>query len=166
MKMDFSCPTCNVSLQAQKLEDIRVWKCESCRGFTISLPIVRKGLKTETFKKIWRKLSLGETEAGRPCPGCKDPLDVVEAGGKGGVIPIDVCRTCQVFWFDDKEFAGLPKVEQKKQSVSELHTPADLAFSVFKDDHYKNRSMLFKLLDGSVAKELGLDRFFDDFFDE
>ena len=79
---------------------------------------------------------------------------------------IDVCRTCQVFWFDDKEFSDLPKVEREKQLKSELHTSAELAFSASKDDHYKNRSMLFKLLDGSVAKEPGLDGFFGDFFDE
>jgi Zn-finger nucleic acid-binding protein len=55
--MDFSCPTCNVLLQAQKLDGIRLWKCAVCGGFAISLPIVRKGLNTETFKKIWQQIS-------------------------------------------------------------------------------------------------------------
>ena len=168
--MDFSCPTCNVLLQAQKLEGIRLWKCGSCRGFAISLPIVRKGLNTETFKKIWQKLSAGEIETGRPCPGCKNPLSVVEADGQAGAIMIDVCRTCQILWFDDKEFSDLPKVvpeiEREKQSESRLHTPQELAFAEFKEDQYRRRSFLFKLLDGSVSKELGLDSFFGDFFDE
>lgn len=178
MKMDFSCPTCNVSLQAQKLEGIRLWKCASCRGFAISLPIVRKGLNTETFKKIWQKLSSGETETGRPCPGCKNPLSVVEAGGKGGAIMIDVCRSCHLLWFDDKEFSDLPKVqpkvvptdapkvEQEKRLESRLLTPEELAFRAFEEDQYRRRSFLFKLLDGSVSKELGLDSFFGDLFDE
>ena len=172
--MDFSCPSCNVLLQAQTLEGVRLWKCASCRGFAISLPIVRKGLNTETFKKIWQKLSAGEIETGRPCPGCKNPLSVVEADGQAGAIMIDVCRTCQILWFDDKEFSDLPKVvpevvskiERGKQSESRLHTPQELAFSEFKEDQYRRRSFLFKLLDGSVSKELGLDSFFGDFFDE
>ena len=168
--MDFSCPTCNVSLLAQTLEDIRLWKCAKCGGFAISLPVVRKGLNTDTFKKIWQKISSGKTETGRPCPGCKNSLNVVEAGGKGGAIMIDVCRTCHLLWFDDKEFSDLPKavpkVEREKQSESRLLSPADLTFAAFKEDQYKRRSFLYKLLDGSVSKKFGLDSFFGDFFDE
>jgi len=95
---------------------------------------------------------------------------MVEGEGQGGVIMIDVCRTCQILWFDDKEYSDLPKVvpevEQKKQLESRLLTPEDLAFAAFKEDQYKRRSFLFKLLDGSVSKELGLDSFFGDFFDK
>ena len=172
--MNFSCPTCNVLLEAQKLEGIRLWKCASCRGIAISLPVVRKGLNKKTFKEIWQKLSSDETETGRPCPGCKKPLSVVEADGQGGVIKIDVCRTCHIIWFDEKEFSELPKVVpedtpefgQGKKSESRLLTPEELAFAAFKKDQYRRRSFLFKLLDGSVSKELGLDSFFGDYFDE
>lgn len=176
--MDFSCPTCNVLLQMQKLDGVRLWKCASCRGFAISLPIVRKGLNAETFKKLWQKLSSGEAETGRPCPGCKNPLNVVEADGQGGVIMIDVCRTCQILWFDDKEYSDLPKIapevapevviraKQTKQSESRLLTPEELTLAAFKEDQYRRRSFLFKLLDGSASKELGLNSFFGDFFDK
>ena len=176
--MDFSCPTCNVLLEAQKPEGIRLWKCASCGGFAISLPIVRKGLDTKTFKNIWQKLSSGEIETGRPCPGCKKPLSVVEADGQGGVVMIDVCRSCHLLWFDDKEFSDLPKVQpevvpgdapefgQGKKSESRLLTPQELAFKAFKEDQYRRRSFLFKLLDGSVVKDLGLDSYFGDFFDK
>ena len=176
--MDFTCPTCNVSLQAQKPEGIRLWKCASCRGFAISLPIVRKGLKKESFKKIWQQLSAGEDETGRPCPGCKNPLSVVEADGHGGAIMIDVCRSCHLLWFDDNEFSDLPKVapavasndvpgiEQAKRSESRVLTPEELTYAAFKEDQYRRRSFLFKLFDGSVSKELGLDSFFGDFFDK
>jgi len=172
--MDFTCPTCNVSLQAQKLEGIRLWKCASCGGFAISLPLVRKGLNAKTFRKIWQKLSSGETETGRPCPGCKKALSVVEADGQDGSIMIDVCRTCHILWFDDKEFSDLPKavpkivpkVEQENKLESRVLKPEELAFRAFKKDQNRRRSFLFRLLDGSVSKELGLDSFFGDYFDE
>jgi Zn-finger nucleic acid-binding protein len=160
--MDFSCPTCDVLLEAQTLEDIRLWKCPSCRGIAISLPLVRKGLNSETFKKIWQKLSLGETRMGRSCPGCRNPLSVVEADVQDGEIMIDVCRTCHILWFDDKEFSDLPKAEQEKS----LSTEAELAFAAFKADQYRRRSFFLKLLDNSDPKEFGLDSFFGDFFDE
>jgi Zn-finger nucleic acid-binding protein len=170
MAMDFSCPTCNVLLQAQKLEDIRLWKCPSCGGFAISLPLVRKGLNPAAFKKIWQQLSSGETVKGRPCPGCRNPLSEVKADGQGGTVMIDVCRTCHILWFDDKEFSDLPKVvpevKPEEKLESRLLTEAELAFAAFKEDQYRRRSFLLKLLDGSVSKELGLDSFFGDDFDE
>ena len=95
---------------------------------------------------------------------------MVEADGQGGVIVIDVCRTCQVFWFDDNEYSDLPKVateiEQLKPAESRILTPEELVFAAFKEDQYRRRSFLFKLLDGSVSKELGLDDFFGDFLDK
>ena len=170
MKTEFSCPTCKVLLQKQKLDGIRLRKCASCSGFAISLPIVRNGLSSDAFKKIWQQLFSGEIVTGRPCPGCKEPLSVVEADGQGGVIMIDVCRSCQILWFDDKEYSDLPKLEptdeQIDQSESRVLTPEELTFSAFKEDQYQRRSFLFKLMDGSIADELELDSFFGDFFDE
>ena len=115
--MDFTCPTCNVLLEVQEPEEIRLWACLSCRGFAITLPLVRKGLGPETFKIIWQKLFSGETQTGRSCPGCKKPLNELEADGQGGAVIIDVCRTCQttapalanaIFAASGKRFRSLP----------------------------------------------------------
>jgi Zn-finger nucleic acid-binding protein len=168
--MEFTCPTCQIVLQAQKIEDIRLWKCSTCHGFAISLPVVRKGLQSKTFKKIWQQLFSGEYEQGRACPGCKKPLCVVEADGQDSVLEIDVCRSCQILWFDEKEYADLPKVVAKIESPagreSRLLTPEELTFAAFKKDHDERRSLLFKLLDGSVSKKFELNSFFGDFFDK
>lgn len=83
---------------------------------------------------------------------------------------IDVCRSCQILWFDDKEFSALPRAELKTrvktQVKSEVLTEADLVFAAFKEDQNRRRSFLYKLLDGSVSRELGFDSFFGDLFDE
>lgn len=175
--MEFTCPTCKVVLEAEKLGDVRLWKCASCRGLVVSLPTVRKGLSPKAFKRIWQRLYAGETEAGRPCPGCKKPLSVVKADGKDAEILVDVCRSCQILWFDDNEFSSLPRVvpeaesqtslkgEQQKRPESRLLTPEELTYRAFKEDQYQRRSFLYKLLDGSASKELGLDSFFGNFFD-
>jgi len=172
--MDFTCPTCNVLLEPQKRGDIRLWKCAACKGLVISLPTVRKGLDPKAFKKIWQQLYSDKAATGRPCPGCRKPLSVVEADGQDSGILIDVCRSCQILWFDDKEFSDLPEavteavpeVEPAKQSESRLLTPEELVFAAFKQEQYRRRSFLSKLLDGSVSEELGLDSLFDDFFEE
>jgi Zn-finger nucleic acid-binding protein len=134
----------------------------SCRGLAISLPIVRKGLNPITFKKFWQKLYSGEMASGRPCPVCRKPLSEVEADGNDGAVLIDICRTCHLLWFDDKEFSDLPKIDPKEKPGSELTTKADRAFAEFKEDQFRRRSFLMKLLDGTVAKEIGFDRFFGD----
>lgn len=172
--MEFTCPNCKVSLKAQKLENVRLWKCASCSGLVVSIPTVRKGLDPKAFKKIWQKLYSAEPDTGRPCPGCKNPLTVVEADGQDSEILIDVCRSCQILWFDDKEFSSLPKVvpevepdithkdTQEKRPESRVLTPEELTFRAFKQDQYQRRSFLYKLLDGSASKELGFKDFFGD----
>ena len=99
------------------------------------------------------------------------------ADGKDAKILIDVCRSCQVLWFDDNEFSSLPRVapeaepdtllkgEQQKRPESRLLTPEELTYRAFKEDQYQRRSFLYKLLDGSASKELGFDSFFGNFFD-
>jgi Zn-finger nucleic acid-binding protein len=176
--MEFLCPACNAKLQAQTPDGLRLWKCASCGGIALSVPTVRKGLAAATFRTIWQKISAGETEPGRPCPGCRKPLNVVAADGQDGAVMIDVCRSCQLLWFDDKEFSGLPgavqvgaarAVQETAPAVkpaSRVLTPEELAFKAFKEEQYKRRSLLFKLLDGSVAKDLGLKDYFGDFFDD
>ncbi len=176
--MDFSCPTCNVSLEKQTLGDVRLRKCTSCCGLVISIPTVRKELDEKAFKKIWQQLYSGNTDTGRPCPGCKKPLSVVEAEGQDGEILIDVCRSCQILWFDDKEFSSLPRVvtkakpkdppenESEKRPGSRLLTPEELTLAAFREEQHQRRSFLLKLLDGSVSKELGFDGFFNKFSDD
>ena len=176
--MEFTCPTCNVVLEAQKLGDVRVWKCASCSGLVVTIPTVRKGLDPKAFKKIWQKLYSAEPDTGRSCPGCRNPLSVVEADAQDAGILIDVCRSCQILWFDDKEFSSLPRVEpeagsetllegvQKNRPESRLLTPEELTYKAFKEDQYQRRSFLYKLLDGSVSKGLGLDSFFGKYFDD
>lgn len=150
----------------------------SCGGFALSVPTVRKGLAAESFKKIWQKISAGESKPGRPCPGCRKPLSVVEADGRDGAVMIDVCRSCQLIWFDDQEFSDLPRAqaantlkavseaEVQAKPASRVLTPEELAFRAFKEEQYKRRSFLFRLLDGSVARDLGLKDYFGDAFDD
>lgn len=170
--MEFLCPACNAVLEAQKPDGLRLWKCASCGGIALSIPTVRKGLAAATFKKIWQKISAGETEQGRPCPGCRKPLSVVEAEGQDGAVVIDVCRSCQLLWFDDKEFSSLPKaapviapantaaVEGAVKPVSRVLTPEELTFRAFKEEQYRRRSFFMKLIDGSLAKDLGIKDYF------
>jgi Zn-finger nucleic acid-binding protein len=176
--MEFLCPACNIKLESQKLAGLRLWKCASCGGFAISVPLVRKGLTAESFKKIWQRIASGETGQGRPCPACRKPLSMVAADAQGGAVMIDVCRSCQLIWFDDREFSALPRTEPDTapaatgdaepadKPVSRLLTPEEIAFAAFKEEQYRRRSFLFKLLDGSVARDIGLKDYFGDFFDE
>ena len=178
LSMGFTCPTCNVPLQPQKLDNVLLWSCPSCNGLVISIPTVRKGMEPGEFRRIWQQLYSDDVETGRPCPGCKNPLSVLKADGQDGQILIDICRSCQVLWFDEEEFSGLPRAEPevepddtrgdsgKKRPASRVLTPEELTYRAFKQDQYQRRSFLYKLLDGSVSKEFGLDSFFGKFFNK
>lgn len=61
---------------------------------------------------------------------------------------------------------GTPVANQEKRFESRLLTPEELTFAAFEEEQYRRRSFLLKLLDGSIARELGLDSFFGDFPDD
>lgn len=162
--MDFTCPSCHILLEAQNQDDLRTWKCESCRGFAISLPLVRKGLDPKTFREIWGKLAAGDFDPGRSCPGCKKPLRLVDARGKSGAVSVDVCRSCHILWFDDTEFSDLPKFIPKKAPDADLSPAANRALKALKTDLVRRRPFLLKLLDNDITNERGFEKLLDDLF--
>ena len=76
--------------------------------------------------------------------------------------------SCERAWIRKRsKESGINSSQLKpKQAGHALVAESDLVYAAFKEDQYQRRSFLFKLLDGSVAKELGLDNFFGGYFDE
>jgi len=61
---------------------------------------------------------------------------------------------------------AVPEPGQAQKPVSRLLTPEELTYAAFEEEQYRRRSFLLKLLDGSVAKELGLDDYLGELFDQ
>ena len=80
------------------------------------------------------------------------------------MITIDVCRSCHILWFDDKEYSDLPKAQQGKMLGKPMSAEAERALAALKSDLARDRSFLFKLMDDTVPEELELEKLLSDLF--
>jgi Zn-finger nucleic acid-binding protein len=131
-RMKLECPACKVALEQQTISGKVFWKCPSCNGLALTLPLVRKELQPEVFKDLWRQLTTGKARRGRPCPRCQQPLKEVATGGAEGTVVVDVCRACQMLWFDEAELASLPRSPGGQIQKEELPEELRLAMATQK----------------------------------
>jgi len=118
--MDQRCPTCQVALVPREVRGSHVWMCAQCEGMAITVAVVRAALEPATFKSFWIHVAQDKGSPGRACPSCEQSMCVVPADGADGVVQLDVCRRCQLIWFDPTELEALPA----KPKGRELHPEA------------------------------------------
>jgi len=93
-----------------------LWKCEVCSGVAANVAVLRKYLKDDTVRKLWLEAITGSTLSNRKCPCCGHTLREFAASRDNRRISLDLCRTCQLMWFDKDELEAFPRVEK-------LHSP-------------------------------------------
>lgn len=98
-----SCPRCRAALDAAHA-------CPKCRGVAVNVAVLRQFAPADRVKRLWA--ALDEGAPGDPCPSCARPLLVVPPYGERGVA-IDVCRRCQLLWFDADKLAAFSPERQK-----------------------------------------------------
>lgn len=113
---DGTCPRCDEALRQGLLEDRAIEFCPTCRGIWIS---------TEAFVQVLearrsnyrgpllqpKPLDPANLKRRRPCPGCRQTMEVHPYHGKGNAV-IDSCHRCLTIWFDSGELAMLERVSR------------------------------------------------------
>lgn len=105
-----NCPVCNVLLEPEDYEGLRVLRCPDCRGHLVDLS------RYESIQRIpersLAKLEIeakegfaGDTPHPLRCPRChlamhKRPLNI-----PGFDLHMDLCRPCSLVWLDGGELA-------------------------------------------------------------
>ena len=109
-----NCPSCDVSLDRVKYENVSVSQCSQCMGYLVNRNRV---LLIKTTQKISSEALQAEvTSHSHPdsqsiirCPKCrsrpmrKERIPIETDNG----FSLDVCRDCNVVWFDGGELARL-----------------------------------------------------------
>ncbi|NQV31217.1 MAG: zf-TFIIB domain-containing protein [Phycisphaeraceae bacterium] len=72
-----------------------------------NLAVLRKLLGQDVALNFWRK-AMSSTPANRPCPSCTQPLSVFTCDVDHNAIELDLCKRCQIFWFDKGELEAFP----------------------------------------------------------
>jgi Zn-finger nucleic acid-binding protein len=106
------CPKCHTSLSPTGIAEGLLWKCQLCSGVAANMAVLRKHLKDDTVKKLWLEAITASTPSKRKCPSCLKMLKEFTVSRENQRIHLDLCRTCQLIWFDKDELDMFPKAEK------------------------------------------------------
>ena len=108
------CPTCRTSLNAMRVPAGLLWTCRTCAGTAVNSAVLRRYLKNETVNELWRTAMTQSTPSQRACPSCRQALRVFAASRDERRISLDLCKACQLMWFDTNELDAFPKAPEGK----------------------------------------------------
>ncbi len=129
----YNCPHGHGELLASDGEGGRFWLCEQCAGSMITVAILRRIIDRDAINKIW----LASDQAARHgprCPSCKNPMGRVPPLAELNSPPLDVCRPCQLVWFDAMELESLPAPPEVTEPEKPLSPEAREAMARFQLD--------------------------------
>ena len=103
------CPTCKKSLIPTGVAEGLIWKCEACSGAAANMAVLRKYLKDGTVRELWLEAVNASTPSNRKCPCCVKMLREFTVSRDNRQICLDLCKTCQLMWFDRNELEAFPR---------------------------------------------------------
>jgi len=101
------CPKCKIDLQKEKCLKGALWQCPQCRGVAANLAVLRKLLGQEVALRFWRE-ARASTPSHKPCPSCSQPLSAFTTPVDQATVTLDLCKRCQIIWFDKDELEAFP----------------------------------------------------------
>lgn len=106
------CPKCHISLSPTGIAEGLLWKCQLCSGVAANLAVLRRHLKDDTVKRLWLEAITASAPSNRKCPSCVNMLMGFIVSRENQQIHLDLCKTCQLIWFDKDELDEFPKAEK------------------------------------------------------
>ena len=110
------CPKCETLLSPMRVAEGSLWKCQACSGVAANVAVLRQYLKDDTVRRIWLEAITVSTLSNRKCPCCVQMMKEFTVSRENRRIDLDLCRTCQLIWFDKDELEAFPRARK-------LHRP-------------------------------------------
>ena len=107
-----ACPNCDKRLRRVKTGSGLVHVCSGCRGWMVSLSVLRQKRASRRFlQRIWVLAKTDEAQVGKQCAHCSRPMAEVEVqvAASGRDLVVDVCTLCMGVWLDPGEQVHLPR---------------------------------------------------------
>jgi membrane associated rhomboid family serine protease len=106
----FRCPNCQRRQVRTEVARGAVWVCQNCGGRAATIATLRKHIDRDTVEHFWaharrRKLAGSGTRA---CPACDRVMVEAPPLPDLPIPPLDVCKRCQIVWFDPQEYERMP----------------------------------------------------------
>lgn len=129
----FKCPQCQAELVRNDGEGGVFWACPKCAGSMITMPILRRIVDKDALNGIWNASWKQSADGRRACPSCRRAMANVPAMAEPATPPLDVCRRCQVIWFDTMELESVPpapEVESAEDAIKSMPMKAREALAM------------------------------------
>jgi Zn-finger nucleic acid-binding protein len=148
------CPRCGKALGLEKDPHGVLWRCPQCSGVAANLAVLRKHLEQDVAQDFWRRATRASVPSERRCPSCSKPLREFVAVHEKQSLRLDLCRPCQLMWFDPGELEVFPESKQVQPSeidrqlaLAKLQAEDDMRRDVDKVNYYVNVGLdVFSLL--------------------
>jgi Zn-finger nucleic acid-binding protein len=102
-EISLPCPVCTTPLKPAELAGRRMSVCDSCRGRLINAAVA-KSLVGKEFVRV-AFVDSGIQSNGRLCPSCSKPMVISTLRTSLTEVELDICKSCQVLWFDQGELS-------------------------------------------------------------
>ncbi len=136
------CPRCQSRLTQLKRPQGLVYQCASCRGFAVSVPVLRKLVPQSIIRDLWSRAHKTQPRAGAECPVCRRRMADVAVAGIEKPLVLDVCTRCQFVWFDRQELEQLPPPIAKPPTGEDLPPEAREKLALLELERLKKREQL------------------------
>lgn len=110
------CPRCGKPLNLETHAHGGLWRCPQCSGVAANLAVLRRQLEEEVVRDFWRKAGQASMPSRRHCPSCSRTLREFVATHEQQSLRLDLCRPCQLMWFDRGELEVFPKATRVQPS--------------------------------------------------
>ena len=129
------CPRCGAVLSHNDEGDFNPWVCPKGHGMAATLSEGYQRVDGDELKELWRRArSQAATPSDRPCPMCERRMVVADVPAQvagHGEVPIDVCTTDEVLWFDSGEIGELPVAGDRVPPSPEEQAHLDQIMAAF-----------------------------------
>lgn len=156
----FTCPHCRTHLERLPFDKGVQWRCASCEGRAVTVPLLRRMVTEDYVNQLWRSAwDTPRPERGVLCPLCHNVMTSVQnlmaEGDDSQSIQVDVCKSCHSVWFDTHEMdailerVALPPEEKKP----ELSAKAREVIALAEIESIRNRADQEDMMEGAPPAE-------------
>lgn len=111
-----------------------LWSCETCSGVAVNVAVLRKCLGVKMVREFWFKATNESKASNRTCPSCDQKLKEFAVGQYNRKVQLDLCKRCQLIWFDRNELQMFPGSENVQPDPAKYVATSRDVFKVPYDD--------------------------------
>ena len=120
MSLLMKCPGCGATLKRASIKDRISFKCPQCGGSLTAVGVLRALCRDKEFvNQLWKDSFTAVLSPDKKCPCCNQAMRRTFVSGKTDsfALELDVCRSCQMVWFDPGELAHVKLSEEQLEKL-------------------------------------------------